>query len=554
MNLFEKNLKALRQRDAGLAKRVEETEPDGSFALSDDSLDVTLDGGAGFRFGREVSGGLTALVGGPASGFGRFILLAGIGSGEVLSSVLGQAHGHSRVLVMEPSIQLLSELLRKEDISSAIADRRLRISVGDNPLRRLYEECEEWFGPAERPDIKVIKSGSSISCFPEWHRHLAASVEELSRPIGRGVGSAAISALWQKNILKNMEGILSSGRGASLYGSLSGRPGVVVTDSPLLEREAVWLKLLSGSVFIVAEYAALARLERSGVRPDMVLATDSHMRNLRHMGSQRHTLAASIDCHPLTIQTHTGPLVMTGSPDPLARWLESGGGRFGLSGLGNDADAALRFTASLGCSPILLAGDGGRYSAPLKDFIELFASRPDGPNGCPLRWIDCTDKGVGSGVTERKSLREAAGILSGGEPLPETVLPEPPHGRELALRLERLGADAGRVRYLSMNGIQTARKGERIATLGGMAEGHLERCETILAEATAYSDFMEVARFRLTEVYERLRRIEESDLDGSAKEAACYLAIFRMLSKVAGGIERGIREAAIAKQAEKAAV
>lgn len=140
---------------------------------------------------------------GPAGTAGVLIVI-GFGSGRRLSKLLDQRPPGSTTLVIEPDRAGFRELLARRDLTAVLAHRRLRLTLGDDPLSvaAAVMALPEWVEPVvvEMPCAEAVDGPTARA------RRVVDAARALAHR--RHAASAADAKRWVSEIRRHPERLL----------------------------------------------------------------------------------------------------------------------------------------------------------------------------------------------------------------------------------------------------------------------------------------------------------------------------------------------------------
>lgn len=185
------------------------------------------------------------------------IVLFGLGDGNYVEALLANTE-NTRIMVYEPRshrgyndprvVVFHSPQEFKQKLAIAEA-RKYRVRLAVNPVyKKLYREHYDQFCDFLLKELSAIQSDI--------------------------VTSLRFSYEWQRNTFLNWRHIPESPPVARLFNSWVGKPIVVVSAGPSLDRDLDELRKVKDKVVILAVGSILNKLLREGIRPDYTLAFD----------------------------------------------------------------------------------------------------------------------------------------------------------------------------------------------------------------------------------------------------------------------------------------
>ena len=373
MTVYEKNLSVIKAKEPELARRLAALEENSRITLvgngsGHDEIEFILENGKKVRFTRQgTADNVRKLYEKKLFSFSEVIILLGAGVGETLAETLKSVDPTGFVLLIESNLHHFKKILEGFEISESLADPRVSISVGENPLDAVMSRMEREFGIFTRPNFHVIKNSLSVSCDEDYYRQIddvLASLKAIAESNLKSISS--LSKKWHSNTFLNLPHVLNSVGIKPLFGKFKEIPAVIVAAGPSLDKNCRWLKKAEHSVVIICVDTALKTLKRYGVRPHFVVSIDAKPENYTHMegvDSSGYTLIANPVTYPLILSEHAGDILVTSYTEPLVKWLKRYTGDLGENVTGGSvATSAFDFAHRLGCSPIILTGQDLAYS------------------------------------------------------------------------------------------------------------------------------------------------------------------------------------------------
>ncbi|MCC6503600.1 MAG: motility associated factor glycosyltransferase family protein [Deltaproteobacteria bacterium] len=196
-----------------------------------------------------------------------WVLLFGLGCGHLLKAVLEK--GAQRVLVYEPSMEILSGVLASVDLSAALSGNSVKL-------------CADMASFISR--VRELDGFDTLLSYSTTPYKLTFS-EELADFTTR-VNNAHITnkvciqtditsrESWVENYFENMKSLPECPPVDALCGAFKGVPMIIAGAGPSLAKNASLLKQAKGKAVIVAAITAYKPLLNYGVIPDFVIASE----------------------------------------------------------------------------------------------------------------------------------------------------------------------------------------------------------------------------------------------------------------------------------------
>lgn len=271
LSIFEKNLEALNINSPELAAELLVTDVEGVELERAKNGEYTLryDGlyfHSRYDPAKEASLQLVDIMARKVD----WIMLFGLGCGYLFSALVGERKGMehgARVVVYEPSIDILVGVLRKIDLSLAFKQERVYLFT-DMPLvegmmTSKIEGVEDILGYQTTP-YKQAFSSELVDFLTRV---------ENARTISKVYITTDITSrlLWLENYFANIENFLKYPNVSSLEERFKGIPMIVVGAGPSLDKNVHLLKALKGKALIIAAVSAFMPLISHGVMPDLLV-------------------------------------------------------------------------------------------------------------------------------------------------------------------------------------------------------------------------------------------------------------------------------------------
>jgi len=196
-----------------------------------------------------------------------WVLLFGLGCGHLLKALLER--GSSKVLVYEPSMEVLSGVLASVDLSEALSAEGVTL-------------CADMLSFISRVrELDGFDTLLSYSTTPYKHAFAAELVDFTTRVNNAHITNKVCIQTditsresWIENYFENMKSLPDCPPVDALRGAFKGVPMIIAGAGPSLARNAHLLKEAKGKAVIVAAITAYKPLLKYGVVPDFVIASE----------------------------------------------------------------------------------------------------------------------------------------------------------------------------------------------------------------------------------------------------------------------------------------
>ncbi len=374
-DFLEQNLQSLRKRYPILAQRVETAHDSDSVRIETaqsgvPTATVLLPDGSEKRLHsrrdpvKEVQRWAESISPQP----NKPVALFGLGLGYPLEA-LGHTHGSkiSGIWAFESSIEIFRSMLQIKDWTQVIEQPGLVLIVGlsESEFREL---TQREFQRVIMEGLDIVEYEPGMQVNPDWYRQCGENISnlmvqwasELRTVMERG-------RLFARNTLTNLRDCADTFLLRDVGNVFRGRPAIMVSAGPSLDRNAEQLKKAKGRIPIIAVDTSLRILGMKGIAPDWVVTIDALGMSVRHYesiaGLEHIPLVYDLEATVDLIGRYPGPKILMGNNKPiLYQWLEEVTGPLeGLTKGLTVAQATFGFLAHHGADPIILVGQDLSY-------------------------------------------------------------------------------------------------------------------------------------------------------------------------------------------------
>ncbi len=380
---LERNLCAMRRHTPETARAIEQAAPRAGLELvqTPEGLGGSLDGrtiASRRRPGSEAEA-LVATIDLEKTGVAAVL---GFGLGHHVRLLAYKTAGIGRVLVYEPDAGLLRSVLERVDCSAWLGAGHVRVLTDAEDGGQIARAITGAEG-LTAAGVKIVPHPASEERLGEGAGKFGAVLAEVIGAVRTTVLTTLVqSETTLRNELLNAGRYASCPGVASLEGIARGRPAVVVSAGPSLERNVHLLGEpgVRERVVIVATPTVLQPLLRRGIRPHFVCALDwsdisaRFYEGLTAEDVEGITLVAEAKVNPAVIDAFPGAIRFPSTPrlDQVLAFSGSPGAarRMGQVVQGSTvAHLCYGLARHLGCDPVILIGqdlgftDGQYYAA-----------------------------------------------------------------------------------------------------------------------------------------------------------------------------------------------
>jgi len=371
MDLFNKNLFALKERDRELADHIASLSacprvarkqgPDGRATLRvnapDEEGSIKLPD-LGWPLLDSVSEEISASL---------MVVVLGFGSGRMLSEIVNRTSSQTFILLIEPDADLFAAALHETDLTSIIGLERVSLSVGEKPHTATLVRAEQEFTVFTLKNFTVVENPWSAPLYSAYFDEVKDKLEQLKKMGSQNIVTlSSLGWQWKENIFENLPDIINSPPISAFFGKFSGVPAVIVAAGPSLSKNMMKLIPAKGKCLIISVDTAVRPLLGCGVEPDIVVSIDSQIENHLHLKGislPKALYALNPVVYPKIVREHSGPKAFMSYPEPVFEWIEELIGQRGdVRAGGSVATSAFDLAVKLACSPIIFVGQDLAYT------------------------------------------------------------------------------------------------------------------------------------------------------------------------------------------------
>jgi len=178
------------------------------------------------------------------------------------------------VVVYEPSYDVFNYFIRLFDISVFFNGYEIRLFVSDD-----VSDVRKILPYTVRKALAKTYSDYTLGYYIFYENEIKKCIQSIKNFAGVEQSNRDTFALfknkWATNIVINFPYILDSVGCEGFLGKLKGKPAILVSSGPSLNKNVHLLKEVQGKVFIIAAYTSVKTLEAHGIKPDMFFAIDA---------------------------------------------------------------------------------------------------------------------------------------------------------------------------------------------------------------------------------------------------------------------------------------
>ncbi|HOV79644.1 MAG TPA: DUF115 domain-containing protein [Bacillota bacterium] len=299
-------------------------------------------------------------------GTGLYVVF-GFGLGYHVDELIKVANPHASIAVIEPNRSCFETALRHRPFKRVFSDKRVHWFFGDDPglfthfFERVYDPLK-----AGRPELVVPPVMNRA--YGDFFSKVTNIIKEtVSRKMVSVNTIFALGAGPAVNTLKNAVKTVEYPGCASLFGKFRGKPAIIVSAGPSLDKNVRQLADAKGKAIIISVGTALKAVLKAGIEPDFVLSIDpkedNYKLHFKGVDVGNAALVANLQTYPDIVGNFPGEVFLAMYNTPVTSLLagELAGVGQTFSG-GSVANDSLSFAYFLGADPLVMIGQDLSYT------------------------------------------------------------------------------------------------------------------------------------------------------------------------------------------------
>ena len=304
------------------------------------------------------------------------VLILGFGCGYHVRAILNRVGEDVEVYVIEPDVTLFKAVIENMGMKDILSHKNLKLFVGLQPMG-VVGMFYKVFKVQDLKSIEVVKHPVYARLVSRYFNEVERRLKEAIRLLLTNLITSMVSTIRdQRNMLYNIDWIVKSPGVGELFGRFRGRPAVVVSAGPSLDKNIYYLRGMEDRVLIVSTDTGMNALLSHGIRPHIVAVGDPFESDYNCFmftppeEEEGIWLVADPRVTP-RILNHWGGSVMIGElGSRFMNWLKQFVGDKGtLVAWGSVATQAMSIAVNLGANPLIFIGqdlsfvDGRKYAS-----------------------------------------------------------------------------------------------------------------------------------------------------------------------------------------------
>ncbi|MBN1592172.1 MAG: DUF115 domain-containing protein [Candidatus Coatesbacteria bacterium] len=296
----------------------------------------------------------------------EYLIIVGFGLGYHVLEAMRRVPPQCKVFIIEHSADIFRAAMHIFDLSAVISRPDVKVFVGTD-LHEIMPALQEDFKSFKYHNIKVVIHPPSATLFPSY-KDVMDNLHKVLKIVQINVNTVRFfSRLWLKHNLLNLPKVVRSPGVKSLFKQFEGKPAILVSAGPSLDKNIDLLRRAAGKAVILAADTCLRPLLAHGIKPNFVQAIDAQPITYRHFSGLdlSEVCLVGVTRLPPEVMAPFGDRIFLGNDMNNQLWgtIQEYFEQLGTLGTGSTV-AVLGFDLAreMGCDPIIFVGQDFSYS------------------------------------------------------------------------------------------------------------------------------------------------------------------------------------------------
>jgi len=289
------------------------------------------------------------------------IVVLGLGLGYHLEKIMEMKSPLSRVLLVEPDLELVGHSLYTFPWHRYLNRNDFFYVLGSD-LGHLAETLHLFITMAAFEKVEFIELSSETRLLKSYFSKARETLDaEIRSHLYDFKTHLAESYVVPRNILQNLYWILKSRPISHLKNYFAGKPGFIISAGPSLDKNVLYLKKIRDRGVLIAVDTALKPLLKRSIQPHFTAIGDPSYKNYLHLqgtNSQvEHFITAEAGISNQVFKDFQGKVFTLSIGKPIVKILESHSESLGeIEAWGSVISIALDFAVYIGLNPVIFVG------------------------------------------------------------------------------------------------------------------------------------------------------------------------------------------------------
>ncbi|KAF1081476.1 MAG: hypothetical protein GQF41_2282 [Candidatus Rifleibacterium amylolyticum] len=307
----------------------------------------------------------------------KILVVLGLGLGYHVQACLEELKDSNLfIVVIEKDVEAFRAAMTNVDMSDLLNSEKIRwvIGVPEEEGYAVLHDMVKQAGVTLQLFLKTLQIFDHPvldKVHGDYHRHMLKCFREAAHAIIFNYGNCPQdSMIGVENIMKNLATIIRNPGVKDLYGAFKGRPGIIVSTGPSLDKNIDELKNALGSAVVIAADSALRILHKHDITPHAAVSLERIMHVATMFGElpedykEKIWLAATPVIRKEAYDAWSGPTFMIYRAFAHFDWLNMPKGTL-LVGP-SCSNMAFKVLEAMGCDPIILVGQDCSFKSAEK--------------------------------------------------------------------------------------------------------------------------------------------------------------------------------------------
>lgn len=294
----------------------------------------------------------------------KIVIVLGMGLGYHVFEILRSMPKHARLIIIERDPRILHKAMELVDFSF-LGDSRVSLFCDNFQFLEMGRIVYNLFFPKipDEKNIVIVSHYASSQLYPEYYHKMRCDIKDFISQFAVVINTHIyVSTKWSVNFLKNIDEVLVNPPLALLFEKNKGKPAIVVSAGPSLDKNIDLLKEIQDKALILAVGTSLKPLLKRGIKPHLVVGIDADERHFEHFrgvsGVNDVGLVYDGMIFPRILDEFGGmKFTCDTTESPIKNWVYKYTGNKGIIPSGfSVATTAFTLAYQMGSNPVILIG------------------------------------------------------------------------------------------------------------------------------------------------------------------------------------------------------
>ncbi len=254
-------------------------------------------------------------------------VLFGFGLGFFAEEILKRFEKGHLLIVYEATPSLFKTALMTRDLSELLGSEKIKVILGDDAHN--FADFHNHYHHIVHGKFWIVKHNPSIKLNEEAYENFHKRLLEENRLSNSGIGTMiSLGKDFINSFMSNIPQLIRKSGVNRLKDIFRGRPAIVVSAGPSLEKNFHLLKKAKGRAIIIAVDVVLPTLLPAGIIPDIIVAIDPLPENIAVFRDNPMLKEVPFIClaqyTPEIVDIYPGPIFINSVPgNVIFQWLNN---------------------------------------------------------------------------------------------------------------------------------------------------------------------------------------------------------------------------------------